>query len=86
MYAIRSYYVHVAELVSVERIKDEIMKLLGTAKPSVGFEYMRETGLLKLCLPELDLCYGVEQNKYHVHDIYYHSLYACDAAPKDQLV
>ncbi len=75
---------HVAELVSVERIKDEIMKLLGTAKPSVGFEYMRETGLLKLCLPELDLCYGVEQNKYHVHDIYYHSLYACDAAPKDQ--
>jgi len=75
---------NIAELVSVERVKDELMKLLGTTKPSVGIEYMRETGLLKVVLPELDRCYGVDQNRYHIHDVYYHSLYACDAAPKDK--
>ncbi len=74
----------VARQVSVERIKDELMKLLESPKPSVGLEYMRTTGILKLFLPELDSCHGVEQNKYHIHDVYYHSLYSCDAAPMDR--
>jgi poly(A) polymerase/tRNA nucleotidyltransferase (CCA-adding enzyme) len=48
---------------------------------------MRETGALKLILPELDACYGIDQNKYHVYDIYYHSIYSCDSAPKhDQII
>ncbi len=73
----------VAARVSVERVKDELMKLLETVKPSVGLEYMRKSGLLALCLPELDQCYGLDQNKYHLYDIYYHSIYSCDAAPRD---
>jgi len=72
----------VAALVSVERIKEELVKLLDTDKPSIGFEYMRKSGLLKLCLPELDEAYNVEQNRFHVYDIYHHCIYSCDAAPK----
>lgn len=72
----------VAAMVSVERIREELLKLLDTDKPSIGFEYMRKAGLLKLCLPELADAYSVEQNRFHVHDIYYHSIYSCDAAPK----
>lgn len=72
---------NVAALISAERIKDELMKLLGTGMPSIGFEYMRESGLLKRFLPELDNCYDVDQNRFHVHDIYYHSIYSCDAVP-----
>ncbi len=72
----------VAAKVSVERVKDELVKLLETEKPSVGLEYMRKSGLMELFLPELARCYGVEQNKYHLYDIYYHSVYSCDAAPR----
>jgi poly(A) polymerase/tRNA nucleotidyltransferase (CCA-adding enzyme) len=42
---------------------------------------MRESGLLGLFLPELAASHGMTQNKYHLHDIYYHSIYSCDAAP-----
>ena len=73
----------IAGMVSAERIRDELVKLLQTDKPSVGIEYMRETGLLKLVLPELDECYGVGQNKFHTFDVYYHCVYACNAAPKN---
>ena len=72
----------VAAKVSVERIRDELLKILETDKPSVGFEYMRKTGLLRNCLPELDDAYNVEQNRFHAYDIYFHSLYSCDAAPR----
>jgi poly(A) polymerase/tRNA nucleotidyltransferase (CCA-adding enzyme) len=74
----------VAEKVSAERIREELMKLLAADSPSKGFEYMRRSGLLKLALPELDVCYAVEQNRFHAYDVYYHSLYSCDAAPKDK--
>lgn len=74
--------IKVAEGVSVERVRDELIKLLQTDKPSVGLEYMRVTGLLDLFLPELSACYGVSQNKYHMHDIYHHCVYSCDAAIK----
>lgn len=73
-----------ASKVSAERVRDELMKLLETPVPSIGFEYMRKSGLLALSIPELDSCYNVEQNRFHAHDIYYHSLYSCDAAPADR--
>ncbi|MBN2058267.1 MAG: CCA tRNA nucleotidyltransferase [Candidatus Saganbacteria bacterium] len=73
--------------VAPERIHDELVKLLAADRPSAGFELMRQTGLLKLILPELEHCLGVEQPpNFHKYDVYWHSLYACDAAPKDNLV
>ncbi len=77
----------VAKKVSVERIRDELTKLIEANKPSIGFEYMRRSGLLELCLPELLSCYNIGQNKYHKYDIYYHSLYSCDSIPgKDRMI
>lgn len=75
---------NISAMVSAERIREELMKLLTSGIPSVGLECMRKSGLLKLWLPELDSCYDIDQNKFHVHDIYYHSLYSCDAAPADK--
>ncbi len=72
--------------VSKERIRDELFKILESDKPSVGIEYLRKSGILAVVLPELAECYGVSQNKYHIHDVYYHSIYSCDAAPKDNLL
>lgn len=71
----------VAKQVSMERIRDEFMKLLlNSSKPSKGIDLMRQTGLLNIFLPELVEAYGVEQKLYHAHDVYWHSLYTCDAA------
>jgi len=33
--------------ISGERIRDELIKIMSSNKPSISFEYMRETGLLK---------------------------------------
>lgn len=72
----------IAAKVSIERVRDELMKLIETEKPSIGFEYMRKSGLLGLFIPELLDCYGLSQNKYHIYDIYYHSIYSCDGVPE----
>ncbi|MFH1390656.1 MAG: CCA tRNA nucleotidyltransferase [Candidatus Margulisiibacteriota bacterium] len=70
--------------VAPERFHDELIKLLKTGQPSIGLELMRQTGLLKLLIPELDACFGVEQPaEFHNYDVYWHSLRACDAAPAD---
>lgn len=74
----------IVKKVAPERIHDEIIKLLSADKPSVGFDLMRKSGLLGLILPELEICFGVEQPpQYHKFDVYWHSLYSCDAAPKN---
>ncbi|GAB1482772.1 HD domain-containing protein [Treponema sp.] len=71
-------------LVSSERVRDELDKILGSPKPSIGFEVMEKTGLLELLLPELALCRGIEQKGYHRFDVLDHLLRACDAAPRDK--
>jgi poly(A) polymerase/tRNA nucleotidyltransferase (CCA-adding enzyme) len=71
--------------VSQERIRDELKKIMGSAKPSDALKAMRETGVLEVILPELDACYGVEQKGYHSYDVFEHSIYACDYAPADRV-
>jgi tRNA nucleotidyltransferase (CCA-adding enzyme) len=69
--------------VSRERIRDELLKIMESDKPSTGLEYLRTAGLMELFLPELSDCYSISQNRYHVYDVYYHSVYSCDAAPPE---
>jgi tRNA nucleotidyltransferase (CCA-adding enzyme) len=71
----------VVAMVSVERIRDEVMKLLEAPRPSVGFELMCETGLLDRLLPELAEGVGIVQGGEHCFDVFRHGLAACDAAP-----
>lgn len=71
----------IAKQVSMERVRDEFMKmLLNSPRPSKGIELMRQSGLLNIFLPELVETYGVGQKLYHAHDVYWHSLYTCDMA------
>lgn len=69
--------------ISRERIRDELDKILTADEPSAGFLIMREIGLLRRILPELDDCAGVAQPGLHCFDVFLHSLYACDGAPRD---
>ncbi len=47
-------------ILSVERITEELNKMLLTARPSMAFELMEQTGLLERILPELCALKGVE--------------------------
>lgn len=70
--------------VAPERIQQELNKILMSAKPSIAFRLMEETGLLKLILPELFSCRGIDQKGYHKFDVLDHSLLACDAAAAEE--
>jgi tRNA nucleotidyltransferase (CCA-adding enzyme) len=77
----------ITKKVAPERIHDEIVKMLAADKPSAGFELMRQSGLLRIIIPELEDCYGIDQPpQFHKYDVYWHSLHSCDAAPKDNVV
>lgn len=67
------------KMVSMERIHDELIKLMRSDKPSDGIEYLRKTGLLEIFIPELLEGYRHSQNEFHKYDVYYHNLYTCDA-------
>ncbi len=69
--------------VSLERIRDELTRILASRTPSQGFRMMAETGLLATFLPELVDAIGVEQRGRHRFDVFEHSIIAVDAAPHD---
>jgi len=71
---------HTVEKVSIERLRDEFLKLLTAEKPSRGIELMRTTGLLAIILPELLEGVDLHQNHFHMFDVYQHTLAATDAA------
>jgi tRNA nucleotidyltransferase (CCA-adding enzyme) len=72
--------------VAAERVQEELLKMLRAREPSRGFEVLRRAGLLGLWLPELQATVAVPQNRYHAYDVYFHTLYTCDAAPVEKPV
>lgn len=71
------------EAIASERIRDELIKILLSRRPSTGLSIMLESGLLRRIIPELFDCRGVEQGPRHDFDLFFHSLYSCDfAAPQ----
>ncbi|WP_041395475.1 CCA tRNA nucleotidyltransferase [Parasphaerochaeta coccoides] len=71
------------EAVSGERIHEELSRMLLGARPSACLRLLQECDALKIFMPELDACVGIEQGGYHIHDVFTHSLLACDAAAKN---
>ncbi len=55
------------EIISAERIKEELFKLLSTKEPSIGLNLMFHTGLLDIVLPEVSKLDGVEEIFGHQH-------------------
>jgi tRNA nucleotidyltransferase (CCA-adding enzyme) len=72
--------------VSAERVRDELLKLLASPRPSVGLALMHRTGLLGAVLPELLEGVGCAQNRYHKHDVFGHTLAVVDATRGDAIV
>ena len=68
-------------IVSQERKTNELLKILGTKKPSIGLNILQEAGLMEFVFPEISVMYGLDQsNEYHHKDIFYHTLEVVDNA------
>ena len=72
------------EIISGERIVDELNKILLSEKPSVGFTLLHRTGLLHLLLPELTALEGIEEIDGQKHkDNFWHTLEVVDNISKN---
>lgn len=70
--------------ISLERFRDELLKLMKAEKPSAGLKIMEESGILDIFIPEFKKCRGCIQGDfrgYHQFDVLDHLFYACDGAP-----
>jgi len=67
------------EIITVERIKDELCKIMRSPKPSIGLDLLHRSGLLELIFPELEALAGVEVVHGRGHkDNFYHTLQVLD--------
>ena len=71
------------QIISKERIVDELNKILGSPIPSVGLGLLHKTGLLEYILPELTALQGIEEIEGQRHkDNFWHTLEVVDNISK----
>jgi poly(A) polymerase len=74
------------EIVSDERIRDELDKLLVVERPGAGVRFLVDTGLAAEFLPELPAL-GLEQDPVHRHkDVLAHTIAVLDKTSPDRLL
>lgn len=67
------------KIISQERITDELNKIILSKKPSVGFNYLFDTGLLHIVFPQMAALFGVDYIDSKGHkDNFYHTLQVLD--------
>ncbi len=71
------------KIISVERITEEFIKIIKSEYPSFGLKLLKETGILKLILPELDrLDIQDQQGRGHHKNVWEHTLKVLDNVVK----
>lgn len=67
------------KIISQERIIDELNKIILSPIPSIGFNYLFDSGLIQIIFPEMAKLHGVEKINGHAHkDNFYHTLQVLD--------
>ena len=71
------------KIISEERVVEELNKILLSPKPSIGFDLLHQTGLLKIILPELVALEGIDEIEGQRHkDNFWHTLEVVDNISK----
>lgn len=73
----------ITEKISIERFRDEFLKMTASKDPVKGLRLMEETGILSFFLPELAACRGViqaDERGIHQFDVLDHLYYALAGA------
>lgn len=72
--------------VSIERFRDELIKILKTQTPSVSLHLLEKTGVMQIFIPELCECRNCTQHderNFHEFDVLDHNIYAADGADRN---
>lgn len=68
------------EHISIERIRDEWLRIISSKTPMTGMIMMEKLGLIDYVLPEIKESIGCEQGGAHAFDVYEHLLRSLQAA------
>jgi poly(A) polymerase len=71
------------EIISKERIQEELNKILISPRADVGMKALVVTGMSKYIMPELDALRGLEQGIHHTKDALGHTLEVLKNVPDD---
>lgn len=67
------------EIITKERINDELGKIMRSRRPSIGLDLLEKAGLMELIFPEVHALRGVETKEGRGHkDNFYHTLQVVD--------
>lgn len=73
--------------ISHERVRDELLKILGSNYPADGVRLLITTGLMEFIIPEMLVARGVDQTGHHTLDVLDHMLESLAACPaRDPIV
>lgn len=70
-------------IISHERIRDELNKILESPKPDAGIRLLKITGLLDYVIEEFNDTFGMRQNKHHKDDVFKHTMSVLSKTPPD---
>jgi len=74
------------KLIAMERIRDELLKIMASDYPADGYLLFRNCGLAAIVLPEMENAFGVEQKspgRHHIYDVGTHSVEALRFCPSN---
>ncbi len=71
--------------IAFERIRDELSRIILSENPAEGIEMLHKTNLLAHIIPELELGFGISQNRHHIHTIYKHCVLSLKYCPSKKM-
>lgn len=72
--------------VSPERVREELTKILISDHSSNALRQMLGLGIVEVLLPEILPSVGFEQNEFHMHDVFEHTLWVIERCPLDPIL
>ena len=72
-------------IITKERVKDELDKMLTCQHPVMAMELLRKTGAMHYVIPELEETYDMTQNEYHFGTVWEHTLAVMEHLKSDRL-
>lgn len=78
---------HLIANISIERIREELCKILLSPKPSTGLNMLNDCGILQIILPEINaLVDYTPMCNNHNRNVFAHTLKVIDNTPKDLIL
>lgn len=72
-------------IITKERVKDELDKMLTCQHPVMAMELLRKTGAMHYVIPELEETYDMSQNEFHFGTVWEHTMAVMERLNSDKL-